>query len=254
MCKEFTELRESNGKIIDIVTTLKTENDRLKKCFENCAKFKNFNILNNNDVQIIKNPDENLDEVFEPQYIQKIRIIKQAVKLIIVKRRKKNLVVGSMKATKLTAASKPERPLKTFDSYTGFWSLQSDESSVKEFIDNFASVESIRELKTKGDYYKSYYFSVKSNYMEHVLNQENWPDNIRLKRYFESKQKKQQNTNKSDADETVETRVHQSNFRGPYRGREGFSSGFGRNNLRNDSFKRNRSEDDESGTDNTTHP
>ncbi|CAF1109401.1 unnamed protein product [Brachionus calyciflorus] len=84
---------------------------------------------------------------------------------------------------------------------SSFWSLQSDELSVKEFKSQFAIVESIEELQTKWDYYKSYRFSVKSNYMEHVLNPNNWQDNIRVKRFYEPKQKNQSSDQKKDTNQ-----------------------------------------------------
>ncbi|CAF1109384.1 unnamed protein product [Brachionus calyciflorus] len=66
MHKEISDLKESNSKILDVVTTLKGENDRLKKFFENCTIFKNFNLFNNDDVQIVEDSNTNLDDVFKP--------------------------------------------------------------------------------------------------------------------------------------------------------------------------------------------
>lgn len=100
---------------------------------------------------------------------------------------KKKFVVGSLKSATLGAAPKPPKPQKLFDYYTGFWSLDSNEASVAEYISKFANVESINELKTKGGYYKSFHFTVNSVYMEKILDPDNWPDGIRIKRYFEAK-------------------------------------------------------------------
>ncbi|RNA05275.1 hypothetical protein BpHYR1_021600 [Brachionus plicatilis] len=206
MHKDFTELKESNSKILEIVTTLKSENERLKKFIDNCTKFKNFNLMNQ-DVQIIDNP-VNCDDVFESQATQQNGQHNFSYKKVVERRplnsratldkqstyqvkhnqlNKKNFIVGSLKTSTFTAAAKPIRPPKIFHYYAGYWSLESDEESVKEFINRFATVESIKELRTKGDFYKSYHFSVKSNFMEQVLNPDNWPDSVRVKRFYEAK-------------------------------------------------------------------
>ncbi|CAF0954563.1 unnamed protein product [Brachionus calyciflorus] len=122
MHKEISDLKESNSKILEVVTTLKGKNDRLKKFFENCTKFKNFNLFSNDDDQIIEDSNTNLDDVFEPQF-----------------------------TSSLTAAPKPVKPAKIFDYYTGFWSLQSDELSVNEFISKRDSSKRNRSDKSDSD-------------------------------------------------------------------------------------------------------
>ncbi|CAF1024390.1 unnamed protein product, partial [Brachionus calyciflorus] len=248
MHKEISDLKESNSKILEVVTPVKGENDRLKKFFENYTEFKNFNLFNNDDVQIIEDSNTDLDDVFEPQFVQKngkkISISNdenfstQSYKKALESKSSKTISrlpnkTRTNQTSSLTAAPKPEKPAKIFDYYTGFWSLQSDELSVKEFISKFAIVESIEELKTKWDYYKSYRFSVKSYYMEHVLNPNNWPDNIRVKRFYEPRQNNQSSDQKKDTNQKEQnnslnkrTQNSRGGGRGGYCGRGGFSGGF----------------------------
>ncbi|CAF1008877.1 unnamed protein product [Brachionus calyciflorus] len=273
--KEMTELKESNLKILETVSTLKEENIQLKKMFNKMNKLSNFNLLNHDET--IDNLIEDNDEVFEPQFVQqgtkKINVSNEIKRKDVsysgvVKNsrskfsennqneKRKKFVVGALKSTTLGAATKPAKPVKLFDYYTGFWSLSSDESSVNEYISKFDAVEYIKELRTKGDYYKSFHFKVNSNLMEEVLNPDNWADGIRVKRYFEAKvirnyanegpRYQRDNVEKSSHDGYSTNYNNRGAFSGGGRGRATAARGGYRqqNGVRNNS-KRNRSVDRE---------
>ncbi|CAF1125580.1 unnamed protein product, partial [Brachionus calyciflorus] len=92
---------------------------------------------------------------------------------VAAKKKSPNFIVGCQKSA---CNSSAVRPPKLFDYYAGVWSLKSSKESVKQEIEKFAKVETIMELNTKHDYYKSYHFQVSSSYKNQVLNSENWPE------------------------------------------------------------------------------
>lgn len=232
LVREVQSLKISNDNIVAIVNELRSENAQLKKLINEQKRFKNFNLVNTIDERSVESGP------FEPQYIQNgnktQKIVEtssstyaQTVKKTLPEATRPNgnlkkskqsngCIIGRLQSSNTNSAVKPPR---LFDYYTGFWSLNSTKDSVKQIIEKFAKVESIIELKPKYDYYKSYHFQVLSNYKDSILNAENWPEGIRIKRFFKTKDTTHENSNDSNKNtKQKKTRTEDSvhTFRGGF--------------------------------------
>lgn len=219
---EIQALKASNASILSIVEELRTENANLKKMISSQNRLRNFNLYQSNDT----NNDDSV--AFEPEYVQNgnkknrvsastvtkkqfsyaekvsygIKNVPDSTKTkpieVVSKNKSRNFIVGIQRNSDISSAVRPPR---LFEYYTGFWSLNSSKESVKEIIGKFAKVENIDELKPKYDYFKSYRFQVLSSYKEAILDSQNCPAGIRVKRYFDVK---------SDTDSSNKSRVKSS--------------------------------------------
>jgi ribosomal protein L31 len=74
--------------------------------------------------------------------------------------------------------------------YVGNLHIDTTTNAVETYINKFAKVEKIFQLKTKHRYYKSFYVEVNEIYNEKINDAGNWPSNVRIKRFFHSKHSK----------------------------------------------------------------
>jgi hypothetical protein len=74
--------------------------------------------------------------------------------------------------------------------YVGNLHIDTTINAVQDYINKFAKVEKIYQLKTKHRYYKSYYVEVNEKYNEKMVDACNWPSNVRIKRFFHNKNSK----------------------------------------------------------------
>jgi len=74
--------------------------------------------------------------------------------------------------------------------YVGNLHIDTTTKAVEEYINNFAKVEKILQLKTKHRYYTSFYVEVNEKFNEKMIDAGNWPSNVRIKRFFHNKNSK----------------------------------------------------------------
>ncbi|CAF1029573.1 unnamed protein product [Brachionus calyciflorus] len=66
-----------------------------------------------------------------------------------------------------------------FDYFTSNWPNKTTQEDVVQHVSEFATVEDIKELTAKYNYYKSFHVRVRSNFKEKMLDPSNWPLNIK---------------------------------------------------------------------------
>jgi hypothetical protein len=74
--------------------------------------------------------------------------------------------------------------------YVGNLHVDTTIKAVEEYVNNFAKVERIHQLKTKHRYYSSFYIEVNEKFNEKMNDPSNWPSNVRIKRFFHGKNSK----------------------------------------------------------------
>lgn len=74
--------------------------------------------------------------------------------------------------------------------YVGNLHIDTTTNAVEEHINKFAKVEKILQLKTKHRYYTSFYVEVNEKFNEKMVDADNWPTNVRIKRFFHNKNSK----------------------------------------------------------------
>ena len=70
--------------------------------------------------------------------------------------------------------------------------------TVSEFIKNFAIVNKIEELTPKYNYYRSFHVEVNDCYNNGMLAPEPWPNNVKVRRFYQAKEKKCDNNNQNN--------------------------------------------------------
>lgn len=212
LLSELYEVKSVNSQIIDELKALRNENGQLKKIISEQGKFKNFNFYNNlndadvdnecvimNDKTITNNNEANTFKVpgwqsagpskgqSKTSYANVGQKSKNGQDKFNV--RKKNVVVGAALSSDLKGAD------KLYEFYCGFWSTNADKESVSEYINKFARVSKIEELTVKHSHYKSFHVSVSSKYNDLMLDANNWPSGVRVKRFFFSSGKRSNDQN-----------------------------------------------------------
>jgi ribosomal protein L31 len=74
--------------------------------------------------------------------------------------------------------------------YVGNLHIDTATKDVEEFINKFAKVDKIFQLKTKHKYYTSFYVEVNESYNDKMNDPSNWPSNVRIKRFYHGKHSK----------------------------------------------------------------
>lgn len=133
--------------------------------------------------------------------------IKKANSDNISKSKKSKFIVGSQNGTRKGAT-------RIYHYYTGFWHIDNSIEDVSNHIKSFAHLEEIEQLNTENKYYKSFHIQVFSTESEKILDPVNWPIGVRVKRFFEAKDK----SKKSDFKGQNDRGLYRSSSRGVSRG------------------------------------
>lgn len=228
LLSELEDVKDQNKKIMDDLKLLKNENSQLKKIILEQGKFKNFNLYNNdnnmndeNECMVLSETtdvnDKNVDNSFKIPENNRKKISYAKIGLNVKSDqnnfnvKKKKFVVGASVSADLKGA------VKMYEYYCGFWSTKTDKISVSEFINKFAVVTNIEELDVKHYHYRSFHVSVSSEFNDKMIDPNNWPTGVRVKRFFLPK------VNRNTSDEKhAPKKSYNNSQRGNYsRGRGG---------------------------------
>lgn len=209
ICSDVKDLKK-------LVEELKTENCQLKKVINDQFRLKNFNLLENcsNNVEVngtTSREDAGTQPTSGDNYNSYKSIVANGKPVQQSNQKKKKFLVGSQTFTSLKGAS------KLFDYYTGFWSVDCSKDDVRDYINKFAFVEEINQLDTKHKYYNSFHIRVKSTFSDKILDRDNWPMGVKIKRYFEPRTK-QANNHDNEVDNSATKSNNSSENRNYQRG------------------------------------